>query len=76
MAAPCPGLDQDVADGGGFDRSGQHRRPQRSAISWQSRAFWHAAADQVDDTDRLAAEPFGVVEGLGIGDGQALQDAP
>src|SRR6266436_604458 len=40
--AGSPGLDEDVADGSGFDRSGEHGPSGPVSDEWQSRAFWLA----------------------------------
>ena len=74
--ADSPGLDEDVADGSGFDRSGEHRSPGPVGDEPTEQGVLAAAADHVDDADRLPAESLGVVEGPGVGDGEALEDAP
>jgi hypothetical protein len=73
--AGSPGLDEDVADGSGFDRSGKHGPPGPVGDELAQESVLAGAADQVDHADRLSTEPFDVIEGLGVGNGEALEDA-
>jgi hypothetical protein len=65
--AGSPGLDEDVADGGGFDRSGEHGPPGPVGDAPAEKGRLAAAADHVDGANGASAEPLDVVDGLGVG---------
>ena len=70
-----PGLDQHVAEGRRLDRTGHHRQPARIGRELAEQPVADAAADDVDDVDRPAGQPVGVLDGARVGRGEAVEDA-
>jgi len=68
-------LDEDVAEGGGLDRSGEDTTAGGVGGHLAEEGIASAAADDVDDRDRLAGDHFETLDDPAVFEGEAFQDA-
>ena len=70
-----PGLDEDVAERRGLDRSGDHRELARIAVSWQRRSLRAPPPTRWTRFDAAAGQARRIADGGREGGGEAVEDA-